>query len=108
MKVAALLGNVTPHRQLLSAIRWLLDNCFPERAEARVISLAEKRLAFGRGKPGYQDDSAAIIAELIAAEAVILATPVYEGVVSDSLVSLLYRLPIEAVASKPIGIVALG
>jgi FMN reductase len=108
MKVAALLGNVTPHRQLLSAIRWLLDNGFPERPDARVISLAGKRLAFGSGRPGYQDDGAAIIRELIAANAVIVATPVYDGVVSDSLSNLLYHLPVEAVASKPIGIIAIG
>jgi FMN reductase len=108
MKIAALLGNVSPHRQLLSAIRWLLDYGFPERADARVISLAEKRLAFGSGKPGYQDDSAAIGCELIAAKAVILATPVYDGVVSDSLSNLLYHLPVEAIASKPIGIIAIG
>jgi NAD(P)H-dependent FMN reductase len=108
MKVAALLGNVTTHRQLLSAIGWLLDNGLPERADARVISLAEKRLAFGSGKPGYQDDRAAIIGELIAANVVILATPIYDGLVSDSLANLLYHLPVEAVAAKPIGIVAIG
>jgi FMN reductase len=108
MKVAALLGNLTPHRQLLSAIGWLLDNGFPERPDARVISLAEKRLAFGSGRPGYQDDRAAIICELSAADAVILATPVYGGVVSDSLSSLLYHLPAQAIASKPIGIIAIG
>jgi NAD(P)H-dependent FMN reductase len=108
MRVAALLGNVTPHRQLLSAIRWLLDNGFPERVDARVLSLAEKRLAFGCGKPAYQDDSAAIICELTAANAVILGTPVYEAGVSDSLSNLLYHLPVAAVASKPIGIIAIG
>lgn len=108
MKVAALLGNITPHRQLLSAIRWLLDNGFPERVDAQVLSLAEKRLPFGSVKPGYQDDGAAIICALTAANAVILATPVYQGGVSDSLSNLLYHLPVEAVASKPIGIIAIG
>jgi FMN reductase len=108
MKVAALLGNVTPHRQLLSATRWLLDHGFPERVDAGVISLADKRLASGRGKPGYQDDSAAIIRKLTAADAVILATPVYEQGISDSLSNLLYHLPVEAVASKPIGIIVIG
>ena len=80
MRVATLLGNVTPHCQLLSAIRWLLDNGFPERVDARVLSLAEERPAFGSSKQGYQDGSAAILCELMAANAVILATPVYEGV----------------------------
>jgi NAD(P)H-dependent FMN reductase len=108
MKVVAVLGNVTPHRGLLSAIRWFLDKALPAEAHPEVIDLSGKQLKFESRKPGFRDDSAEVLARLRDADALIFATPAYQGGLGDSLTTLLYHLPLEAVASKPVGIMAVG
>ena len=108
MKVVAVLGNVTPHRGLLSAIRWFLDKGLPAEADTEVIDLSDKQLRFRSHKPGFRDDTAQVFARLREADALIFATPAYEGGLGDSLTTLLYNLPLEAVASKPVGILAVG
>jgi FMN reductase len=108
MKVVAVLGNVTPHRGLLSALRWFLDNALPAEAHTEVIDLSEKQLKFGSRKPKFRDDTAEVLARLRDADALVFATPAYQGGLGDPLTTLLYNLPLEAVASKPVGIMAVG
>jgi NAD(P)H-dependent FMN reductase len=108
MKVVAVLGNVTPHRGLVSTMRWFLDKALPAEAHPELVDLSGKQLKFGSRKPGFRDDSAEVLAQLRDADALIFATPAYQGGLGDSLTTLLHRLPLEAVASKPVGIIAVG
>ena len=103
-KLVAILGSVTPPGRMLTALKGALE----ERGE--LINLADCRIAFADGRPPeqYGDDTASIVARVGAADAVILASPVYRGSFTGALKNLLDHLPVEALAGKPVGIVAMG
>ncbi len=111
-RLLAIVGSVTPPGRLLNATRWLLDSASASRKdlEVELISLADKQVAFADGRPPeqYNDDTAAIIESVRAADGVIIASPVYRGSFTGALKNLLDHLPIESLAAKPVGIVALG
>ena len=111
-RLLAIVGSVTPPGRLLNATRWLLDSTSASRkdVEVELINLADKKIAFADGRPPeqYNDDTAAIIASVRAADGVIFASPVYRGSFTGALKNLLDHLPIESLAAKPIGIVAMG
>jgi FMN reductase len=111
-KLLAILGSVTPPGRLLNATQWLLEGARASRGdlEVELINLAEKKVAFADGRPPeqYNDDTAAIIASVRAADGVIFASPVYRGSFTGALKNLLDHLPIESLDGKPVGIVAMG
>jgi FMN reductase len=112
MKLLAIVGSVTPPGRLLGATRWVLENARESRdgMETELVNLADKRIAFADGRPPeqYEDDTAAVIESVQHAEGVIIASPVYRGSITGALKNLLDHLPIESLAAKPIGIVAMG
>jgi FMN reductase len=111
-RLLAIVGSVTPPGRLLNATRWLLDSTSASRkdVEVELINLADKKIAFADGRPPeqYNDDTAAIIGSVRAADGVIFASPVYRGSFTGALKNLLDHLPIESLAAKPVGIVAMG
>jgi FMN reductase len=111
-RLLAILGSVTPPGRLLSATRWLLDSASASRKdlEVELINLADKKVAFADGRPPeqYKDDIAGIIESVRTADGVIIASPVYRGSFTGALKNLLDHLPVEALAGKPLGIVAMG
>ena len=111
-KLLAILGSVTPPGRLLTATRWLLDTAHASRTdlEIELVNLADQKIAFADGRPAEQlgDDTAAIIESVRAAEGVVIASPVYRGSFTGALKNLLDHLPIESLAGKPVGIIAMG
>jgi FMN reductase len=111
-RLLAIVGSVTPPGRLLNATRWLLDSTTASRkdVEVELINLGDKKVAFVDGRPPekYNDDTAAIIGSVRAADGVIFASPVYRGSFTGALKNLLDHLPIESLAAKPVGIVAMG
>jgi FMN reductase len=104
-KLVAILGSVTPPGRMLTALKGALEG-----REATLINLADCRVAFADGRPPeqYGDDTASIVARVQEARAVILASPVYRGSFTGALKNVLDHLPVEALAGKPVGIVAMG
>ncbi|MGH7779549.1 MAG: NADPH-dependent FMN reductase [Candidatus Binataceae bacterium] len=111
-KLLAIVGSVTPPGRLLKATRWLLESARDSHAglEVELINLADKKIAFADGRPAEQhrDDTAAVIESVRSAAGVVLSTPVYRGSFTGVLKNLLDHLPIESLAGKPVGIVAMG
>ncbi len=111
-RLIAIVGSVTPPGRLLTATRWLLDNARASRddLEVELINLADKKIAFADGRPPeqYNDDTAEIVASVSGADGVIIASPVYRGSFTGALKNLLDHLPLESLAGKPVGIVAMG
>ena len=97
---------------MLNALKWTLQvrSSRGRDFETDLINLADCRVAFADGRPPeqYKDDTASIVARVGEADAVILASPVYRGSFTGALKNLLDHLPIEALAGKPVGIVAMG
>jgi FMN reductase len=111
-RLIAIVGSVTPPGRLLTATRWILDSARSSRQdmEIELINLADRKVAFADGRPPeqYNDDTAAIVASVRAADGVIIASPVYRGSFTGALKNLLDHLPLESLAGKPVGIVAMG
>jgi FMN reductase len=112
MRLQAILGSVTPPGRLLSATHWLLDStrAAHQGLDTDLINLADKRIAFADGRPSeeYQDDTAAVIQSVQVSDAIIIASPVYRASITGALKNLLDHLPVESLAAKPVGIVAMG
>jgi FMN reductase len=111
-KLLAIVGSVTPPGRLDSATRWLLDTARASRAdlEIQLINLADKKIAFADGRPPeqYRDDTAGIVESVRAADGLIIVSPVYRGSFTGALKNLLDHLPLESLAGKPVGIIAMG
>jgi FMN reductase len=112
IKLLAIVGSVTPPGRLLHATKWLLDHARASRSDLQIelINLADKKIAFADGRPAEQlgDDTASIIASVRAADGVVIASPVYRGSFTGALKNLLDHLPVESLAGKPVGIIAMG
>lgn len=112
IKLQAIVGSVTPPGRLLSATRWLLDNAqgSHQGVEIRLVNLADQRIAFADGRPPeqYGDDTAGLVESVRRADGVIVASPVYRGSITGALKNFLDHLPLEALAAKPVGIIAMG
>jgi FMN reductase len=110
-RLLAVVGAVTPPGRLDAAVRFAGDRA-AEQAEvsASVLSLGEHRVSFADGRPldRYPDDTARVVGAIAAADAVLLASPVYRASFTGALKNLLDLTPVEALRGKPVGIVAMG
>lgn len=111
MRLLAVLGSATApgrlHRALTEALARARD---AGQAATELIDLATARIAPADGRPPEQlgDDTAATLAAIGAADAVLLATPVYRGSMTGTLKNLLDHVATEALRGKPVAIVAMG
>jgi len=110
--IVGILGSVTPPGRSLKALEFAMRAALQHEPtlEARTFNLADFKISFADGRPPeeFGDDTAEIIGEIALAEAVILASPVYRGSFSGVLKNLLDNVPVEALRSKPCGIIAIG
>lgn len=111
-RLLAIVGAVTPPGRLMNATRWMLDSACAEHREleAELLNLADLKIAFADGRPPeqYKDDTARIVESVRSAAGVVFASPVYRGSFTGALKNLLDHLPIESLAAKPVGIIAMG
>lgn len=111
MRLVAVLGSATAPGRLHRAIHEALERAaLGGSASVELIDLARARIAAADGRPPevLGDDTAATIAVLAAADAVLLATPVYRGSLTGTLKNLLDHVPVEALRDTPVAIVAMG
>jgi len=104
------LGSVTGPGRLHRAVTGAADRLNDGTAHPRVIDLADARIAFADGRPPEQldDETAQVVASIAHADAVVLATPVYRGSLTGALKNVLDHVPVDALESKPTGIIAMG
>jgi FMN reductase len=109
ISLVLLLGSATPpgrlHRALATATT---------RAAARhptlapsTFDLAELSIPFADGAPPA-GDVARVIDSVTAADAVVLATPIYRGSLTGTLKNLIDHLPVPALRDTPTGLVSMG
>jgi NAD(P)H-dependent FMN reductase len=109
--LVAVVGSVTPPGRLHQAVRLAVDQVGAAPGwSGRLVNLADHRLSFADGRPldRLGDDSARVVGELAAADAVLLASPVYRGSFTGALKNLLDLTPVDALRGKPVGLVAMG
>jgi FMN reductase len=111
MNLLAVVGAVTPPGRLDGAVRFAAETAAARPGvAATVLSLGEHHVSFADGRPleRFTDDTARVVGALVAADAVLLASPVYRGSFTGALKNLLDLTPVEALRAKPVGIVAMG
>jgi FMN reductase len=104
-------GAVTPPGRLTAAVQAAVDHAAARPGvDAALLSLGDHRVSFADGRPldRFGDDTAAVVERLAAADAVLLASPVYRGSFTGALKNLLDLAPVEALRAKPVGLVAMG
>lgn len=102
--LVAILGSVTPPGRLRRGVSEALDRL---TSPTEFFDLAEHEIAFAGGQAPDRD-TAAVLEKIAAADAVLLATPVYRGTFTGVLKNLLDHVPVEGLRGKPVGIVAMG
>lgn len=82
LRIVAIVGSATPPGRLRRAVEEAGARAAEQSGVAvELIDLADVRVAAADGRPPEQlgDDTAAVLAAIAAADAVVLATPVYRG-----------------------------
>jgi NAD(P)H-dependent FMN reductase len=110
--LVGILGSATPPGRSLMALRVALDAArdFQPGTHCVALNLADYRVSFADGRPPdrFDDDTGRVVAQIQAADAVLLFSPVYRGSFSGVLKNLLDQLPVDALRGKPCGIAAVG
>jgi FMN reductase len=108
IQLTAVVGSVTPPGRLRRAVDEALARADGTRTQ--LIDLAERQIPFADGRPASElgGDTAAVIAALAGADAVLLATPVYRGSLTGALKNLLDHVPVAALQGTPVALVAMG
>ncbi len=110
MKLVAVLGSVTPPGRLSRGIEGCLTRAEAAGHVTELIDLADYRLEYADARPLAErgDDSELLVDKLLAADAVLLASPVYRASMTGALKNLLDLVPVDALMGKPCAIVAMG
>ncbi len=108
--VTFVIGSSTPPGRLHRALGDAARRADAAGVDARVIDLGALRLAPADGRPldTLGDDTAATVAALTGADALVLATPVYRASLTGTLKNLLDQTPADGLRDTPVGIVAMG
>ncbi|WP_170984234.1 NADPH-dependent FMN reductase [Rhodoligotrophos defluvii] len=111
MNIVLIYGTAAPAGRLAKAMRAVTERIWPaDGAHATVIDLAEISLPFAGATPWdrLSDQVREAIETVVAANAVIIFSPVYRASAPGSLKNFLDLLPVEAFEAKPVAIVAMG
>jgi FMN reductase len=108
--LVVVLGSTTAPGRLHRALDGAIERAAARGTSADLLDLGTVRVGFADGTPpdDLDDDTAATIASLESAGALILATPVYRGSLTGSLKNLLDLTPVPALQGKVVGLVAMG
>jgi FMN reductase len=108
--IRVILGSTTPPGRMHRALDGAIERAAARGTSADLVDLGTLDLGFANGTPlaDLDDDTAATIAAIESAGAVILATPIYRGSLSGSLKNLIDLTPVPALQGKVVGLVAMG
>jgi FMN reductase len=110
LRVVSVVGSVTPPGRLRRAVEEASERLRPLVAHVELIDLGEHRISFadGREPSSLGDDTGAVIEVIERAHVVVFATPVYRGSMTGALKNVFDLLPVQALAAKVVGLVAMG
>lgn len=111
MKVLGISGSPSVASKTLLAVEIAIGHArsYPDVA-AEVLNLRDHDVQFsdGRDPATYEGDTRAVIDRVVAADALIVGTPMYRGGYTGRLKNLFDVLPNDALEGKPVGLVATG
>ena len=107
-----IIGAATKPGRLATAVRTTANEAedrYPD-VVVGVVDLGVVRPAVCDGRPEdeYDDRTRAALSEVAAADAVVLASPVYRASMTGTLKNFLDLVPVASLQGKPVGIVGMG
>ena len=106
------IGAATKPGRLAAAVRATAGELAAPHPDAvvSVIDLGEVQPAIcdGRAEDEYDERTRAALAEVAAADAVVLASPVYRASITGTLKNFLDLIPVTSLQGKPVGIIGMG
>ena len=103
MKVIAINGSVAGSKTGLA-----LNNLkFADTVDLELLNLKDMTMSFadGRDYREYDNDNKLIVEKLIEADGIVIALPIYQASIPGVLKNILDLIPINALQSKPIGLI---
>ena len=111
-KLLIVVGAATPPGRLAAAMAYAAEAARGHSGGIAVdtLNLAETRIEIcdGRGLEAYDEATRQAVGRIASAGAVLIGAPVYRASFPGVLKNLLDIAPVEALQSKPVGIVAMG
>ncbi|HVC53946.1 MAG TPA: NADPH-dependent FMN reductase [Stellaceae bacterium] len=109
-KLLIIVGAATPPGRLAAAMAVAAEAATAAGAAVDILNLAETRAEICDGRPLDAYDSATrdAVARVGAAQAVLIAAPVYRASIPGVLKNLLDIVPVDGLQAKPVGVVAMG
>lgn len=111
MKLIGLLGCLTGSKTK-TALNFVLDNIKKNNPgiEVEFIDLKDYDIEFcdGRSNELYNDDTKDIVNKIMAADRILIGTPIYQGGIPGVLKNLIDLIPYAGLKGKTTGIVATG
>jgi len=109
-RLLVIVGAATPPGRLAQAMQTAAEAGKAAGAAVDVLNLAQIKVEICDGRPLDKYDTAtqSAVGLIAAAGAVLIAAPVYRASYPGVLKNLLDNAPVEALQSKPVGIVAMG
>ena len=111
MELLGVSGSPSSPSKTLLALQTALDRAATRpQVSVRMLDLRELDMVFsdGRDPAAYEGDTRAAIDRVLAADALIVGTPMYRGGYTGRLKNLFDVLPNDALEGKPVGLVATG
>ncbi|WP_130288207.1 NADPH-dependent FMN reductase [Pseudonocardia sediminis] len=111
MKFLGISGSPSEASKTLIAVRTAVEQAgaYPE-VSADVLNLRDHDVQFsdGRDPATYTGDTRDVIDRVVAADALVVGTPMYRGGYTGRLKNLFDVLPNDALEGKPVGLIATG
>jgi FMN reductase len=105
-------GSPRAHSKTMLALDVAVDHAGARRpsVSAEALGLADRDVQFcdGRDPSDYTGDTRKVIDQVVEADALIFATPIYRGSYTGLLKNLFDVIPNDALRGKPVGVVATG
>jgi len=112
MKLLGLSGGPTSSSKTLIAVKKALE--FAKRYDntvvTEVVNISEYKVQFcdARDPALYEGDTKLLIDKIVAADALIVGTPMYRGTYTGILKNMFDLIPNDALLGKPVGLIATG
>lgn len=112
MKIIGISGSLSQHSKTKLTVQKALDLIGEEdpTIQTELIALSAYDLVFcdGRNPENYEADTRTVINKIIAADALIVGSPIYRGTFSGAFKNLFDLIPNDSIRGKAVGIVATG
>lgn len=111
MKIVGISGSLAGYKTMTIVFKALqAAKSLDAAIETQLIDLKDHDIEFVNGAPlsYYNGDTVKVVDTILAADCLIIGTPIYQASISGVLKNLLDHLPVDGLMGKAVGMVATG